>query len=271
MTATTNENTSVDDLVVEQLRVKYRRQFDKLAVADASFVVHAGEAVGVVGESGSGKSTLISAALGLIPSRQAEVTASKATYGGTRLLGKTDRADAVLGRRIGIVFQDPFVALNPLLTVEHQLTDHMRFHLGISYRAARTRAVRLLDEVGIDDAKRRIRAYPHELSGGMVQRVTIALALACDPSLLVADEATTALDPTVQANIVQLLKDTRESRGLGLIWITHDLALLTHVAERALVMAGGRIVEEGPLEELYRQPRHEATMALMENANARWN
>lgn len=267
---TTTAAEAPEDLAVQALRVVYRRQPGRAAIEDASFTIRAGEAVGVVGQSGSGKSTLINAALGLIPARIAEVTALSATYGRTHLLRGANRKDGVLGRRIGIVFQDPFVSLNPLLTVEHQLTDHMRVHLRISARAASERAVRLLDEVGIADASRRIRSYPHEFSGGMLQRVTIAMALACDPSLLVADEATTALDPTVQASIVQLLHETRSARGLGLIWITHDLALLTHVAERALVMSAGQIVEDGPLEELYRRPRHEATMSLMKDANARW-
>lgn len=260
------------DLDVEGITVRYhRRAADAPAVSDVSFTVKQGEAVGVVGESGSGKSTLINAALGLLPRHQATVTATRATFGGFELLNGESRAAApILGRRIGVVFQDPFVALNPLLTIERQLTDHMRVHLSIGRRAARKRAISLLDEVGIADASRRLDSYPHEFSGGMLQRVTIAIALACGPSLLVADEATTALDPTVQANIVELLKQMRVAHGLGLIWITHDLALLTHVAERALVMSEGRVVEEGRLEDLYRHPQHEATKSLMTDANSRW-
>jgi oligopeptide/dipeptide ABC transporter ATP-binding protein len=257
------------DLVVDGLSVSYRTPAGpRPVVIDVSFSVGAGEALGIVGESGSGKSTAVTAAIGLLDPEMAHVTATRSTFGGTDLLsGGPD----MLGTRIGVVFQNPLVALNPVLTVGRQITDHMRYHLRLDATAARKRAASLLKEVGIADAERRLDSYPHEFSGGMLQRATIAMALACDPDLLVADEPTTALDATVQAEVVDLVLSLRASRNLGLIWITHDLGLLQRVADRVAVMYAGRIVETGPAGIVLNKPSHPYSQGLLAAVNSLWH
>jgi oligopeptide/dipeptide ABC transporter ATP-binding protein len=261
-------------LTIRDLEVTYRsaRTAGK-AVAGVSLEVGAGEALGIVGESGCGKSTLVMAALGLLDETTADIGAAAIRADDIDLCGAQAAAGRrrALGRRIGVVFQNPLAALNPVLTIGRQLTDHMRWHLGIGRAEADARAARLLDEVGLSDPAARLRAYPHELSGGMLQRVTIAMALACEPALLVADEPTTALDATVQAEIVDLILALRRTRGLAMVWITHDLALLSRIADRIAVMYAGRIVEIGPTADLYARPAHPYTGALIASVRSLWD
>ncbi len=265
-----NENNF--DFMIEDLKVAYRNAV-RPAVAGVSLRVAAGEALGIVGESGCGKSTLIMAALGLLDPATADIRAASVRIGDVDLMGQAASAGrrAALGRRIGVVFQNPLAALNPVLTIGHQLTDHMRWHLGLSPGAAKERAIHLLEEVGIVEPARRLAAYPHEFSGGMLQRVTIAMALACDPEFLIADEPTTALDATVQAEIVDLIMKLRHERGLGLIWITHDLALLSQIADRVAVMYAGRVIEVGATKTIYGAPSHPYARALLDSVRSLWS
>ncbi|MBS7705383.1 ABC transporter ATP-binding protein [Chelatococcus asaccharovorans] len=260
--ATAGASFEVDGLTV--------RFSGKTAVDNVSFRVAPGEALGIVGESGSGKSTTAMGAVGLLDPEIAAVEARHVRLDMTDLRGPGAPRAGILGRRIGVVFQNPMVALNPVLTIERQLTDHMRQHLHLDARAARARAIRLLGEVGITDAARRLSFYPFQFSGGMLQRITIAMALACDPELLIADEPTTALDATVQAEVVDLILSIRRSRGLSLIWITHDLALLNRVADRVAVMYAGRLVEIGPADVLLDHPAHPYAAGLLASVQSLW-
>jgi oligopeptide/dipeptide ABC transporter ATP-binding protein len=256
-------------LEIADLTVDYRRgnRFIR-AVNGVSLDVDPGESLGIVGESGSGKSTLVMASVGLLDPSRSRIGATRLRFGDRDL---TRGAGDVLGRHIGVIFQNPLAALNPLLTIERQLTDHMRFHLAIGQADASDRALQLLKEVGISDASRRLRAYPSEFSGGMLQRVTIAMALACDPELLIADEPTTALDATIQAEVLDLIADIRTRRRLALIWITHDLGLMSHIADRIAVMYAGRLVEVARRDDIYGRPRHPYTRALLDCAESLWD
>jgi oligopeptide/dipeptide ABC transporter ATP-binding protein len=239
------------------------------AVQGVHLSVHRGETVAVVGESGCGKSVSMLALLGLLPRRLAEVTAEHARL---QVDGATvDLLDAaavrrarVRGRVVGYVAQDPSTSLNPTATVGSQLAAAVRHHLGMSRRDAHRRAIDLLDRVGIPDPARRASAYPHQLSGGMRQRVMIALAISCEPALLVADEPTTALDVTVQAQIVDLVRGLRDEMGLAVVWITHDLGVVADLADRVAVMYAGRVVEEAPVHELFDRPLHPYTDGLLD-------
>jgi len=259
-------------LEVEGLAVGYRSRRGLIPVVeDVSFVHDPGEALGIVGESGCGKSTVALALAGLLRPDEAAVSARTLRFAGIDLRRMDERArQQLLGRRIGFVFQNPHVALNPVLSVARQMTDHIRWHLGLTGADARARATSLLEEVGIADAQHRLNMFPHEFSGGMLQRITIAIALACDPELLIADEPTTALDASVQADIVELVGSIRAKRGLGMIWITHDLALLRGIADRVAVMYAGRVVEYGPTAPLYARPRHPYTAALLASVRSLW-
>lgn len=252
---------------VDGLTVHYGR---KKAVDGVSFRIEPGQSLGIVGESGSGKSTAAMAAVGLLDPESSTVTARGVRLGDIDLLAGGSARRGVLGRRIGVVFQNPMVALNPVLTIERQMTDHMREHLGIDRKTAHGRAVRLLGEVGIADAERRLKSYPFQFSGGMLQRITIAMALACDPELLIADEPTTALDATVQAEVVDLVLSIKRSRGLALIWITHDLALLNRIADRVAVMYAGRLVEMGPADAVLDHPSHPYADGLLSSVRSLW-
>jgi len=233
------------------------------AVDDISYRVDAGETVAVVGESGSGKSVGALALMGLLASPPARVD-GHVVFEGTDLAGLDDEAlRRVRGRRIGMVFQEPMTSLNPLLTIGRQLTEGMRLHLGLSRREARDKAVELLTLVGIPEPASRLKQYPHQFSGGMRQRVMIAIALACDPALILADEPTTALDVTIQAQILQLMKDLTERLGVALILITHDLGIVARYATRVNVMYAGRIVESAETHALYARPRHPYTVGLL--------
>ncbi|NRG41053.1 ABC transporter ATP-binding protein [Rathayibacter sp. VKM Ac-2835] len=232
------------------------------AVDGVSFDVERGEALGVVGESGSGKSVMARAVMGLMPARSART--GQVLFQGRELLTLSKKElQTVWGKQISMVFQDPGRSLNPVVRVERQLTEGMRHHLGVSRSEARTRALALLNEVGVPDPERRLRAYPHELSGGMRQRVMIAIALACEPDLLIADEPTTALDVTIQRQVLDLLRRVQRERGMSLILISHDLHVVAGRTDRTAVMYAGRLAEEGRSRDLFADPRHRYTAALL--------
>jgi oligopeptide transport system ATP-binding protein len=236
------------------------------AVNGISYTVQKGETLGIVGESGSGKSVSVLSLLGLIPSPPGKICAGTATFKGLDLLAlEEEKLRKIRGDDIGLVFQDPMTSLNPVLTIERQITESVRLHQKVSKEKARQRALTLLDLVGIPEAKKQLGAYPHEFSGGMRQRVMIAIALACEPDLLIADEPTTALDVTIQAQILRLVKDLSAQLDMSIIWITHDLAVVAGLADRIAVMYGGYIVEMGPMEEIFHNPQHPYTKALLES------
>jgi peptide/nickel transport system ATP-binding protein len=224
--------------------------------------VGSGEALALVGESGCGKSVTWLAALGLLPSK-AQVTGSVRLDGQEILHAPPARLDAIRGGRIAMIFQDPASSLNPVHRIGRQITEALRLHRGLTGEAAREEARRLLDRVGMPDARRRLQAYPHELSGGQNQRVMIAMALAGEPELLVADEPTTALDVTIQAQILDLLSEIRRDTGMALVLISHDLGVVAETCERVCVMYAGRIVEETAAQTLFAAPAHPYAAGLM--------
>jgi oligopeptide transport system ATP-binding protein len=252
-------------LSVEGLQTRFKTAEGVLhAVNGVSFAVDKGETIGVVGESGSGKTVAMLSLLRLLPSPPARIAAGKVLFHGEDLLTMEDaQIRKVRGARISMVFQDPMTSFNAVLTIGRQITEPLEVHLGLSHRAAGERAAELLDLVGIPRAKDRLRSYPHQFSGGMRQRAMIAMALACRPEILIADEPTTALDVTIQAQIVELVKRLREELGMAIIWITHDLGIVAGLAQRVIVMYGGCFIEEAPVKELYRDPRHPYTIGLL--------
>ena len=234
------------------------------AVNGVSFDLHQGELLAVVGESGSGKSVTMMSLLRLIPMPPGEIVGGTAEFADKDLLQlPPEELRKVRGGQIGFIFQDPMTSLNPVLTIGRQITEPLLLHTDLDKNGAKERATELLDMVGIPDAKARLKAYPHELSGGMRQRVMIAIALACSPEIIIADEPTTALDVTIQAQIVGIVKDLRERLDTAVIWITHDLGVVAGLADRVLVMYGGRIVEEAPVRDLYATPLHPYTQGLL--------
>ena len=234
------------------------------AVNGVSFGLKEGETLGVVGESGCGKSVTMLSILGLIATPPGKVEAGKAEFFGQDLLKMSkDEIRAVRGAQIGMVFQDPMTSLNPVLTVGRQLQEPLMLHLGMTKKQAEERAAQLLEMVGIPNAADRLGDYPHQFSGGMRQRVMIAMAVACSPQVLIADEATTALDVTIQAQITDLVKRLRNELGMAIIWITHDLGVVAGLAQRVIVMYGGYIIEEALVNELYANPEHPYTIGLM--------
>lgn len=234
------------------------------AVNGVSFAVKEGETLGVVGESGCGKSVTMLSVLGLIPSPPGKVAAGKAFFNGRDLLKmSSEEIRHVRGAQISMIFQDPMTSLNPVLTIGRQLEEPLMLHLGMNKKQASERATELLEMVGIPNAKDRLKDYPHQYSGGMRQRVMIAMALSCSPQILIADEPTTALDVTIQAQITDLVKRLREELGMTVIWITHDLGVVANLAHRVLVMYGGFIIEESPVKELYANPSHPYTIGLL--------
>lgn len=236
------------------------------AVNGVSFYVNEGETVGIVGESGSGKSMSVLSIMRLIPSPPGKITGGEVIFAGDDLLKLDEKAmQQIRGNRMAMIFQDPMTSLNPVLTIERQLTEALRRHKGMNQKQARERAIELLQLVGIPASAERIRNYPHQFSGGMRQRVMIAMGLACNPQLLIADEPTTALDVTIQAQIVELIKQLKHEMGMAIIWITHDLALLAGLADRIMVMYAGQIVEQAPLRDLYQNPRHPYTIGLLQS------
>ena len=234
------------------------------AVNGISYALGEGETLGVVGESGCGKSVSMLSVMRLLPQPPAEIMADGINFFDRNLLEFTENEmHNVRGSQIAMIFQDPMTSLNPVHTIGFQLKEPLKLHLGMSNHEAEDRAVELLNTVGIPDARDRLKDYPHQYSGGMRQRVMIAMALSCNPALLIADEPTTALDVTIQAQIVDLVKQLRDQFGQALIWITHDLGVVAGLAERVVVMYAGYIVEDAIIEELYGNPQHPYTKALL--------
>ncbi|MDO1479007.1 ABC transporter ATP-binding protein [Rhodococcus ruber] len=231
---------------------------------DVSFDVAAGQLVGLVGESGSGKSVTCSSVLRLLPPRQSRTVAGRIRFQGRDLLNMPSRElEAVRGNDIAMIFQEPMTSLNPVFTVGDQIAEVVRRHRRVNRKAATARAVEVLDLVGIPDAARRIRQYPHEFSGGMRQRVMIAMALACEPKLLIADEPTTALDVTIQAQVLDLIREMAGRFGMGVLFVTHDLGVVADLCTEVVVMYAGQVVERARTEPLYATPRHPYTAGLL--------
>jgi oligopeptide transport system ATP-binding protein len=234
------------------------------AVNGVSFSLKHGETIAVVGESGCGKSVTMLSIMGLIPIPPGEIVRGEALYQKRDLLKITEsEMEHVRGKDIAMIFQDPMTALNPVLSIGRQLGEPLRVHLGMDKEAIRLRSIELLEQVGIPDPAHRLSEYPHQLSGGQRQRAMIAMALACVPSILIADEPTTALDVTIQAQIVELVQRFREQMAMSVIWITHDLGVVAEIAERVIVMYAGFILEEALVDDLYEDARHPYTQALL--------
>lgn len=233
---------------------------------DVSFDVRAGDLVGLVGESGSGKSVTCSSVLRLLPQRQSRITGGRILFEGRDLLAASERdLSAVRGNDIAMIFQEPMTSLNPVYTVGDQIAEVVRTHRGVGRRQALARAVEVLDLVGIPNAARRVREYPHEFSGGMRQRVMIAMALACEPKLLIADEPTTALDVTIQAQVLDLIRDMATQFEMGVLFVTHDLGVVADLCTDVVVMYAGQVVERARTGELYDAPRHPYTEGLLKS------
>jgi oligopeptide/dipeptide ABC transporter ATP-binding protein len=252
-------------LEVANLRTRFRTDRGTTTALDGvSFTLDEGEVLGLVGESGSGKSVTALSIMGLVPQPPGEVRAEVMRFAGIDLLGASKRQMRDLrGDRMAMIFQDPMRCLNPVLTIGRQLTEPLRRHMGMGRAAARTRAIELLEMVGIPLAEKRLSAFPHQFSGGMRQRVMIAMALSCKPQVLIADEATTALDVTIQAQIVELVRTLTRETGTAVIWISHDLGLVAGICHRVNVMYAGRIVESGPVDDVFAKPSHGYTVGLM--------
>lgn len=265
----TSTKVELSHLVVDGLQVSFLATGRDLpAVRDVSFELARGEALGIVGESGSGKSVTASAIMGLLDPAHTKIEARRLTLGGTDILGKgpreVERPDG--GQRIAMIYQNPFTALNPAFRIGVALTEILRKRRGFAKATATAEAVRLLEAVRIPSARKRMREYPHQLSGGMQQRVVIAMALALNPEILVADEPTTALDVTVQAQILELLNDLRRAEGMGMIFISHDLGVVAEVVDRVAVMYAGKIVETGTVDAIFDDPAHPYTVGLMDSS-----
>jgi|TARA_B110000503_G_C7140872_1_gene410785 dipeptide transport system ATP-binding protein len=253
-------------LSVQELSVTFgTKERPFRAVDRLSYTVEAGEVLGIVGESGSGKSVSSLALMGLIDF-PGKVSAQQLEFEGQDLTAMSDRARRkITGDQIAMIFQDPMTALNPCFTVGNQIMEAIAVHQGGSKKERRLKTIELLRQVGIPAPESRIGSYPHQLSGGMSQRVMIAMAIACDPKLLIADEPTTALDVTIQAQIIDLLLELQRKKNMGLILITHDLALVAESADRVVVLYAGQVVEMGPASEVFRNPQHPYTEALMKS------
>jgi oligopeptide transport system ATP-binding protein len=234
------------------------------AVNNVSFHVDRGETLGIVGESGSGKSVTSLSVMRLIPNPPGKIVGGQIMFDGADLLDKTDEEmRRIRGNRIAMIFQDPMTSLNPVLTIGRQITESLELHMNLSSTESRNRAAELLGMVGIPSAKKRLDDYPHQFSGGMRQRVMIAMALSCNPELLIADEPTTALDVTIQAQILELIGRLQRELGTAVIMITHDLGVVAGMADRVMVMYAGRVVEEGPTDEIFARPRMPYTIGLL--------
>ena len=236
------------------------------AVDGVSFHLDVGEAIGIVGESGCGKSVTVQSIMRLIPNPPGKIIGGKVDFIGVDLLKKSERQmESIRGKDISMIFQDPMTSLNPVLTVGLQLTEVLKRHEGLSGKAATDRAIELIDLVGISNPESRLKQYPHQFSGGMRQRVMIAIALACNPKLLIADEPTTALDVTIQAQILELMQDLKSKINTSIIMITHDLGVVAGLCSRVIVMYGGKIVESGNTEDIYYRPKHPYTWGLLKS------
>jgi oligopeptide/dipeptide ABC transporter ATP-binding protein len=253
-------------LRIDDLRVRFwTRRGLVHAVNGISFDVRPGETLGLVGESGCGKSVTALATMGILP-RAARIPTGSIQLEGRELVGLSERAwRRVRGKEIAMIFQDPMTSLNPVLTVGAQLREAIEEHLDLDRKAATRRAVELLEQVGIPSAAQRLKSYPHQFSGGMRQRVMIAMALACEPKLLIADEPTTALDVTIQAQILDLLRELVAQRGTALVLITHDLGVVAGTCERVQVMYAGTLIETGSADEVFASPRHPYTLGLLQS------
>ncbi len=252
-------------LEVRDLRTHFYTQDGVVKAVDGvSFDVDRGETLGIVGESGCGKSVTSLSIMRLIPQPPGKIVSGKILFDGENLLDASDEEMRdIRGNRIAMIFQDPMTSLNPVLTVGRQITESLELHMKLNRRAARDRAAELLNMVGIPSAARRLDSYPHQFSGGMRQRVMIAMALACNPELLIADEPTTALDVTIQAQILELIKRLQEELRMAVIVITHDLGVVAGMTDRVTVMYAGRVVEEGPTKEIFANPRMPYTIGLL--------
>jgi oligopeptide transport system ATP-binding protein len=252
-------------LEVKDLRTQFFTQDGVVnAVNGISYTLDEGETLGIVGESGCGKSVGVMSLIRLIPMPPGRVVGGEVWFEGRDLLKlDDDEIRQVRGNRIAMIFQDPMTSLNPVLTIGRQITEALELHMGMDKQQARTRSAELLALVGIPGAEGRLDDYPHQFSGGMRQRVMIAMGLSCNPQLLIADEPTTALDVTIQAQIVELVKKLRDEIGMAIIWITHDLGVVAGLADRMIVMYAGFIVEESAVKELYANPRHPYTLGLL--------
>lgn len=234
------------------------------AVNGISFDVHEGEIVGIVGESGSGKSVSMLSVMRLIPEPPGKIERGKVIFEGKDLLQLNEQElEKIRGNQIAMIFQDPMTSLNPVLTVGFQLIESIKLHQQLNKTQARARAIQLLELVGIPNPESRLNAYPHQFSGGMRQRVMIAMGISCSPALLIADEPTTALDVTIQAQIIDLVKKLQARLGMTVIWITHDLGVIARLVDRVLVMYSGFVVEDAPVDELFANPRHPYTLGLL--------
>ena len=251
-------------LEVKDLTTAFSADYgETVSVDHISFHVDEGETVCIVGESGCGKSVTSLSIMGLL-GRGGAVKDGSALFAGRNLLELSEKElDELRGNRIAMIFQDPLTSLNPVFTIGNQITESIRTHMNVSKDEARERAIQVLAKVGMPDPERVMKKYPHTMSGGMRQRAMIAMALSCDPDLLIADEPTTALDVTIQAQIMSLLKMLREESGMSMILITHDIGLVARMADRVIVMYAGQLIEEAPVKELFAEPRHPYTKALL--------
>lgn len=251
-------------LEVNGLTTVFKGDYGKNTSVDhIHFYVDKGETVCIVGESGCGKSVTSLSIMGLL-ARDGKVTDGTVLFDGRNLFEMTEKElDAVRGNQMTMIFQDPLTSLNPVFTIGSQITESIRTHMGLSKAEAEKRAEMLLVRVGMPDAKRTMKKFPHTLSGGMRQRAMIAMALSCNPRLLIADEPTTALDVTIQAQIMKLLKELQQENGMAVIFITHDIGLVARMADRVIVMYAGQLIEEAPVKELFQNPRHPYTKALL--------
>ena len=254
-------------LRIEGLQTSFRSEKGYLPAVDGlSFSVRQGECVGLVGESGCGKTLTSLSILGLVPKPGGAITGGRILFEGRDLVGMPDEElRAIRGNRISMIFQEPMTSLDPVYTIGTQIGDVISLHQKVDRRTARAKAVDMLRLVGIPDPERRIDEYPQSLSGGMRQRVMIAMALSCRPRLLIADEPTTALDVTIQAQILEILKDLRREIGMSVLLITHALGVIAEIAERVVVMYAGKAVEDGPVSEIFHHPRHPYTVGLLES------
>ncbi len=258
-------------LSVRDLEISFTTSTSQFkAIRGARFDLYEGETVAIVGESGSGKSVTVKAIMGILSNNGSIDEGSiifndledDKTYEIVSMSQKEIR-EKIVGKKIAMIFQDPMTSLDPTMTIGKQIMEGMRYHYKTSKREAKKKAIELLEEVGIDNPKKRMRQYPNQLSGGMRQRVVIAIALACDPSVLICDEPTTALDVTVQSKIIELIRNIQEKKKLSVIYITHDLGVVAKVADYVMVMYAGRIVEKGSVEEIFYEPKHPYTWGLL--------
>jgi oligopeptide transport system ATP-binding protein len=260
-----NHQSTMSLLTVNNLNVRFQaRPADVHAVRGVELTIEAGQTLGIVGESGCGKSTLAMAVMGLLDRRRTLID-GHVNFAGTDLLeARLSELQEIRGRRMAMIFQDPMSSLNPYLKIGVQICEPLLRHLNMSKSEAQARAVELLDSVGIANATSRLKQYPHEFSGGMCQRVMIAIALACEPELLIADEPTTALDVTIQAQILNILRDQLKERQMGVMLITHDLGVVASFCDQVAVMYAGQVVERASVSDLFNDPRHPYTQALLE-------